>query len=433
MSYLQYAHVVILVMTFSLALSSTAVTGQRATADNHIAYYQQLLKRNPRSANAYYGLGDALIRKARESGDPDYFNRAEEAIKKSLEINPNNAGPLRHLAYVFYSRHEFEPAAIQARKAIAIDSAGADAYGILGDALLETGRYPEAEDAYRKMIGLEKNLYSYSRLAGLKSMRGDSAGALVDLETAIAEGKTAKAPAESIAWAEWQLASDHFMLGNLEKAEACYRRSMEIYPNYYRALSGLAQLRAAQRKYAEAIQLYQKAIAILPMPDYVAALGDIYKKTGREDLARQQYDLVEYIGRLNALNQILYNRELAYFYADHDIKPVESLELARRELSYRQDIYAYDLVAWSLYKNKKYGDARSAIEKALALGTKDAKLFYHAGMIYHSLQVDDKAREYLTRALSINPVFHPVFAQTAEQTLKQLQGGVEQARIESQR
>ena len=70
------------------------------------------VERDPRNAKAFYGFGDALIRKARETGDPDYFNRAEEALKKSLEMAPKNAGAMRHLAYVFYSRHEFEPACL---------------------------------------------------------------------------------------------------------------------------------------------------------------------------------------------------------------------------------------------------------------------------------------------------------------------------------
>ena len=100
------------------------------------------------------------------------------------------------------------------------------------------------------------------------------------------------------------------------------------------------------------------------------------------DEARKQYELVEYIGKLNALNKALYNRELAYFYADHDIKLKEGLELAQRELDYRRDIYAYDVMAWNLYKNGKAEEAREAVSKALKLGTQDAKLHYHAGMIY---------------------------------------------------
>src|SRR4029453_4511431 len=240
----------------ALSIFSVAVElslAQQARTDYQIGYYQQMLKRNPRNTTVLLGLGDALIRKARETGDPSYFNRAEEALKKSLGINPNNAGAMRHLAYVFYSRHEFEPAAFHARKANEMDSTDGDSYGILGDALMETGDYEKAEDVYRKMMQLEESLYSYSRRAGLKSMRGDSGGAMADLERAVAVGKAAKQPAESIAWAEWQLGSDHFTLGNLAKAEAFYRQSLATYPNYFRALAGMAQVRAAQKRYDEAI------------------------------------------------------------------------------------------------------------------------------------------------------------------------------------
>lgn len=393
---------------------------QATRTDSQIGYYQQTLKRNPRNANAFFGLGDTLIRKARETGDPGYFNRAEQALKKSLDLAPQNAGALRHLAYVFYSRHEFAPAAVYARKAVEMNPEDGDSYGVLGDALLEVGQYAEAQAAYSTMMELEASLYSYSRLAGLKSMRGDNLGAMADLQRAIAAGRAAKQPAESVAWAEWQLGMEHFAVGDLPTAETYYRQSLDTNPKYYRALSGLAQVRTAQKKYDEAIELYQKAVAILPMPDYVAALGDIYTKRGRSEEARQQYELVEYIGRLNDINKILYNRELAYFYADHELKLDAGLELAKRELDYRRDIYAYDLMAWSLYKNGKFEDAREAIEKALKLGTKDAKLFFHAGMIYFSLDAKEKAAEFLSLALSTNPHFHLLFAETAAQTLKLL-------------
>jgi tetratricopeptide (TPR) repeat protein len=422
------------VMLFALlAFGFDLAHAQRTKTDHQIAYYQTLLQRNPRSAKAYFGLSDALIRKARETGDPSYFNRAEEALKKSLEIAPQNAGALRHLAYVFYSRHEFAPAAVHARKAVEINPEDGDSYGVLGDALLEVGQYAEAQAAYNTMIELDESLYSYSRLAGLKSMRGENAGAIDDLERAIAIGKAAKQPAESIAWAEWQLGTDYFALGKLKEAEGLYQQSLTTYPNYYRALAGMAQLRVAQKKYGEAVELYQKAIAILPMPEYAAALGDVYMKIGEPKKAKQQYDLVEYIGRLNALNQALYNRELAYFYADHDIKLTEALDLAKRELDYRKDIYAYDLLAWNLYKNGKLAEARDAIEEALKLGTKDAKLFYHAGMIHYRLGDQDKAKAFLKRALSTNPHFHILFADAAAQTLTQLERDVEQANAAHER
>lgn len=401
--------------------------------DQQIVYYRQLLKRNPRNANAFLGFGDALIRKARETGDPSYFNRAEEALKNSLEIAPKDFRAVRALAYVFYSRHEFAPAAAQARRAVEMNPEDGDSYGILGDALLEVGQYAEAQAAYDTMMELEQSLYSYSRRAGLKSVRGDTNGAIADLERAVALGKDAQQPNETIAWTEWQLGMEHFAIGDLLKAERCFQQALESYPNYYRALAATAQVRVAEKKYDAAIALYEKAIAILPMPDYVAALGDIYAATGRHEQARQQYELVEYTGRLSEINKVLYNRELAYFYADHAVKPKEGLDLARRELEYRRDVYAYDVLAWNFYRSEKFEEAQTAIDQALKLGTNDAKLFFHAGMIYSALGENAEAKEFLSRALGINPYFHPIFAETAAETLSRIERDADHAGRETER
>jgi Flp pilus assembly protein TadD len=94
-------------------------------------------------------------------------------------------------------------------------------------------------------------------------------------------------------------------------------------------------------------------------------------------------------------------------------------KVAQRELNYRRDIYAYDVLAWSLYKNSKFAEAREAVSQALKLGTQDAKLHYHAGMIYQRVGEKEKAREHLRRALSINPHFHIFFADNATHALEE--------------
>lgn len=403
-----------------IVLGPFPMHAEPTAADNHIAYYQRILQRTPRDARTLHRLGDALIRKARASGDVTYFNRAEEALQKSLDLAPTNAGAWRHLAYVAYSRHEFDQATVHARKALELDSGDGHAWGVLGDALLETGRYAEADDAYGRMIAIEADLHALSRLAGLKSMRGDVAGAVADLERAVAEGRAARRPAESVAWALAQLGSEHFAVGQLDRAEARYLEALQAHPNYYRGLAGLAQVRAAQRRFEEAIDLYKRAIAIVPLPEYATALGDVLTRLGRAEEARKQYDLVEYIGHLNTLNKILYSRELAYFYADHDVKLATALELAHRELSVRRDVYAYDVLAWTLVKNGRAEEARTAIGEALKLGTRDARLYFHAGLIHAALGEPEQAREYLTRALATNPNFHVLHAQVAERMLASL-------------
>ena len=94
-------------------------------------------------------------------------------------------------------------------------------------------------------------------------------------------------------------------------------------------LAGLAQIQVAHQRYPEAIAFYQQALTIIPLPEYAAALGDVLTKVERHEDATKQYALVEYIGHLTTLNQVLYNRELATFYVDHDMKLTEALALAK--------------------------------------------------------------------------------------------------------
>ena len=419
---LRYLTTTIVTALLWLGMPSSPLWGQSTASDQAILRLQHLLQRNSRDASVYYRLGDAYIQKARETGDLTYINLAEKALQRCLEIDPRHSGAARHLAYASYMRHAFDEAAAQAKKAVALDPTDGHAYGILGDAYLEVGRYEEATQAYRRMIQLQEDLYAYSRLSALKSLRGDVEGAIADLERAIRLGQMQERPPESIAWAMWQLGNEHLARDNLTAAEASYHEALKTFPGYYRAFAGLAQVRVAQRRFPEAIELYQKAIAIVPLPEYAAALGDVYTALGRADEAQQQYDLVEYIGHLNTLNKVLYNRELAYFYADHDRRLPEALELAKRELEVRRDIYAYDVLAWALYKNGQPAEALVAMTEALKLGTQDAWLFFHAGMVHHRLGEGAQAHGYLRRALATNPSFHPLHAEVAERTLKDIAG-----------
>ena len=318
------------------------------------------------------------------------------------------------------ARHQFREALATAQKALTFDSEALEPYGPMGDAYIELGEYDRAEAAYEKMRTLQGPLYPRARLSMLKFLKGDPAAAIVELHRAAEAGVEGNQPKEHIAWAQSKLGATLFHTGDLVAAARSYQDALATYPGYHRALAGLAQVRAAQGRYPEAIELYRKAIGVIPLPDYAASLGDVHAKVGRADEARKQYALVEYIGLLNALNKVLYNRELALFYLDHDMKLGDALELARRELAARPDIYTHDVLAWGLYKNGRAGEAVAEMKEALRLGTKDARLFFHAGMIHRAAGEPDRAREFLQRALALNPHFHVLHAQVAERTLKEI-------------
>jgi tetratricopeptide (TPR) repeat protein len=110
-------------------------------------------------------------------------------------------------------------------------------------------------------------------------------------------------------------------------------------------------------------------------------------------------------------------RTLAQFYATKGIEAAEALKLAEEELKVRGDIYTQDALAWALYRAGKLKEAREASDKATAIGTKDARLLYHAGAIRIGLG-DKAAGEKLVReALKMNPKFDLTGAAEAEKLL----------------
>ncbi len=117
------------------------------------------------------------------------------------------------------------------------------------------------------------------------------------------------------------------------------------------------------------------------------------------------------------LNGALYNRQIALFHADHDLNAEAAYADAFKEYVVRRDIYGADALAWTALKTGRIVEAQDAIREALRLGTRDARLFYHAGMIAHSAGDGSMARQYLTRALALNPRFDPLQAQIAERVL----------------
>src|SRR5215211_162818 len=80
------------------------------TTDQLIENYLARVQRLPDNADAYTGLGAAYLQKARETGDPAYYSRAEAALTKSLQLNEQNADTQVQLGVLAAARHRFEEA-----------------------------------------------------------------------------------------------------------------------------------------------------------------------------------------------------------------------------------------------------------------------------------------------------------------------------------
>jgi tetratricopeptide (TPR) repeat protein len=259
-----------------------------------------------------------------------------------------------------------------------------------------------------------------TRLARLAMLHGDQNTARKRYSLALSQAQSTFAgSSESVAWCQWQLGELAFAEGDYNTAEQRYRESLNTLPDYFRALASLGRVRAANGDLKGAIELYEHAVRIIPDPQFVAALGDLYKITGRTREAMSQYQLVEKIARLSELNGSLYNRYVAIFLADHDMKPEQAYANAMKESEIRHDVFGADVLAWTALKAGKIDAAQIAIKEALRLGTRDARMVYHAGMIARAAGDANGARELLKRALALNPHFDPLQSELARKALDQ--------------
>ena len=387
---------------------------------------QAAVARSPKDANAYASLGAAYFQHARETGDVSDYQLAEESLLKSLDLVSADFSAdtaLSTMAEVCMGEHRFADAITYAQKALSLGTGDVSPFAIIGDAYADMGAYDKAAIAYGRLTPRDMTLspraaYARdSRLAYLKFISGDTAAAISLMNKAVTEGIEAQLPSENLAWLYYELGEFFTQAGDAASADAAYLAALNAYPGDYRALAALGKLRANNGRYAEAILLYQRAIAVVPMPIFISELGDLYAKSGNQAEAQKQYQLVEYIGLLGHINQVLHNRDLAIFYADHDMKLSEALDLARKELEVRQDVYTWDALAWALYKNGKFTEASEASDKALKYKTRDAVLLFHAGMIAERMGQREQARSELKQALAINPHFNLLYADAAQQRL----------------
>ena len=403
--------------SISIGLEGPASAPGMKTTDEMIKLWQGRFERDPRDFISLTFLGEAFIRKARETGDVSEYERADATLRKALALHPNYEVAQAYLSVVQYVKHDFQGALDLASQVYAAHPNAIQALATMGDAQLELGRYAEAENTYEKLNEKSPSAPVYTRLARLAWLHGKPTDALNWMQQAVDESDETGLSGENLAWYHFQLGELYFNTGQLKPADSQYDAALDAFDNYYLALAGRGKVRAAQGDYNDAITFYEQAVSIIPQPDLLAALGDLYTLTGDAPKAKQEYDTVEFIGKLEAINQVIYNRQLALFYANHNRNLEKSLDMSQKELEKRKDIYAYDTYAWALYKNDRYTEAAEMMKNAMKLNTLDAMLYYHAGMIYHALGEDKQAERMLSQALAINPHFDLIQASIARLNL----------------
>src|SRR4051812_28625742 len=297
-----------------------------ATTASLIADLQSRLRIAPKDEHSYVLLGLAYQQRARETGDPSWYTKSEGVLRRALALDSNDYLAVGGLGSLALSRHRFRDALALGEQALKLNKYSARTYGVIGDAYVELGRYAEAFKAFDTMNKLRPSLSSYARTSYGRELIGHTSDAIKAMKLAV---DAATGAAEPTAWTHVQLGKLYFNHGRIADAEREFRFALRIFPNYPYGLDALSQALAARGAYREAIATEREAVDAIPLPQYVGALGDLYRVTGRPVLARRQYELIGAIEQLLRANGVRTDLEIALFQADHGIALRHALDRAR--------------------------------------------------------------------------------------------------------
>jgi tetratricopeptide (TPR) repeat protein len=350
---------------------------------------QDGLRARPDNVRGLDLLGLAYQQRARETGDPSYYVRSDAVLRHALALAPRDLDATSGLASLALSRHRFTLALRLGRAALRISPTTARNYGVVGDALLELGRYQEAFASFDEMARLKPGVSSYARIAYARELLGNLDGAHAALLLA---RDAAADEREPYAWTETQLGKLELSRGRLAAAAAHLRAALRTFPGYVYALDALAQVEAARGNLGRAGVLERRAVETIPLPQFVGLLGDLLHVTGRARAALIQYRTEDGIRRLLTANGVSTDLETALFDIDHGIRLRASLALARKAQRERPSIDGDDVLAWALARNERCGEALRYSQLALRLGTKDSAKLFHRAEIERCLGRDPAAR-----------------------------------------
>ncbi|MES2628808.1 MAG: transposase [Bacteroidota bacterium] len=365
---------------------------------------------NPKNYKAKLNLAQAYIQEARITGDHGYYDQAAlDLLDDVLENEPQNFDALCCKATVLLSQHHFAEGLEVAETAVKINPNSAFVYGLLCDANVELGKYPEAVEMTDKMVGIRPDIRSYSRISYLREIHGDLPGAIEASKLAVSAGYPGL---EQTCWARMILGHLYEVTGQNDSAEFQYKMALQERPEYPFANAGLARIEKFRGNYPQAITLLKTANKDIIEYSFDDDLTDLYTLTGNKAEAERSAEKVikelspvANQGESSNAHGHYADKELAYAYLKVN-NTNAALKHALTEYQRRpRNIDVCETVAWVYYNQGQYEKARKYMSVALRTKCSNPELLGRAALIYFKSGKQDIGKALLRQARTVNPVF----------------------------
>jgi len=393
----------------SCHLILTPLTGDKPI-DKEISQQQRRILNGSQTVPDVERLGWTFVRKARSTFDPGYYKLAEQCAVCIDSIKSQTAEALLLRAHVAQTFHRFSEAEALASQLTKLRERPFD-YGVLGDALIDQGKIRQGAAAYQKMVDLRPDLQSYVRAAHVRWLTGDLKGAIQLMQLAVSS--SSPNDPNTGAWAFNRLALYQLQLGDIEQATHSCDAALSLQADYAPAVLTKARILLASKKTDEALVQFKRAAELNPLPEYQWALADVMHMTN-------SVRANEVEAQINQSSED--PRTVSLYLATRGDDPERAVQLAEQEIKNRQDVFTHDALAWALAASGRTKEARTEVEKALAEGTNDARLFLHAAIIAGQNGQANQAMRWIKKAETIQQMLFPSERLLLQTWRKQIRG-----------
>jgi eukaryotic-like serine/threonine-protein kinase len=333
----------------------------RQTYEDAIALFQEAARLDPRSPLPLAALVEAQIVKFDRTKEHSCLVEAQRALRQAESLNPDSARVRLADGLLNQTAGQYEKALEDYRRVLDLEPRNVDAFlGIAG--VYDKLDLPDkAVEAYNRAINLDPGYYWPYEVQGVFFYyRGRYPEAAEQFQRVIDRAPGMFKPYSN-------LGATLMDLGKYDEAEQALMQSLKLRETAP-ALNNVGAIRAYQKRDSEAVEYYQRAVAMDPS-DYVNIenLADSYRRLGRIRAAKMVY-----VKAMNlALAEVVENPSQAY----------------------PRGFVAY--CAARLGDDKR---AEAEIGQALKSSPGDNKVIRFAVLTYEALHQRDRAIDVLTNA-----------------------------------
>lgn len=390
-------------------LATTKPASRPATARAALSPAEALIEASTKAAAArpdtvgpYNVLAFAYARRARETGDPAWYRKVDEALKQSDRVAPGNADGQKVRALVLIAQGRPEEAKKLLAPLLKAKKDDLMARGLVSDADLALGDYDAAEKEAQDLLDDRPNSpIGLICAANLRAQYGDPDGAIELLNSALIVTPPNDSEERSRLLA--MVARQHLLAERPVAAADAAEQAVAQFPGYADAMDALADTRAAEGKPAEALALRRQVLKLLPLAKYRYALARSLERSGKADEAGAAYKAFEAQAAAEVGKPQNADRLLVLYYADRANRPADALAVAEQLAKRTQDVYALDALAWAQHAAGQAGAAEATIKKALGVGIRNPTIFYHAAAIAADAGDRDAAADMLRESEELTP------------------------------